>query len=98
MKKEFPPLNRPEEVALRRAAHAWGLAALEMLILGELVRGLENKEIVCTIGRALKTVERYVSRLLIKSRSNTRAMLAARFWAEFGWPGTPASTAPLATR
>ncbi len=91
----FPP-DRPENFILGRAAEAWGLGVLEVRVLGEVARGLDNKEVAQGVGRALKTVERYVSRLLSKSRSSSRAMLVARFWAGFGRCGQCVGEIPLA--
>lgn len=95
MCQSVPPLNKPDDVVLGRAAKAWGLTELEVRVLCEIVCGLGNKDVAEGIGRSVKTVERYATRLFTKSRCSGRSMLAARFWAEFG-SGPVGGAAPLA--
>lgn len=68
---------------LLSAAKKWKLTGRQLDVLTELARGLSNKSIAAELGCAESTVELHVTALLEKSKSESRAMLVAKFWTEF---------------
>jgi DNA-binding NarL/FixJ family response regulator len=67
---------------LQRAAALWRLTRRQREVLGQLARGLSNKEIATSLGCAVSTVELHVSQLFRRSGVQGRAALVARFWSQ----------------
>jgi DNA-binding NarL/FixJ family response regulator len=72
------------------------LTKRERTVLGELCRGLSNKEIALEIGCSVKTVEFHVSNILRKTGTPSRARLVATFSDPMGEP--PLAAAGNTTR
>lgn len=65
---------------LEHARRSWELSDGEAAVLALVARGLTNAAIARETGRAVRTIELYVSRLMAKARVDNRASLIAKVW------------------
>lgn len=65
---------------LEHARRSWELTDGEAAVLALVARGLTNAAIARETGRAVRTIELYVSRLMTKARVDNRASLIAKVW------------------
>jgi DNA-binding CsgD family transcriptional regulator len=68
------------EARIQQATVAWRVTAREREVLRRVVRGDSNKEIALQLQCHEGSVERHVTSLLRKSRSDSRSRLVSRFW------------------
>jgi len=59
---------------------AWRLTKRQREVLELVAVGMSNKAIASRLGCAQVTVELHMTRLLARARSESRAMLVAKFW------------------
>lgn len=77
------PSSPPPAPAARdvRVARKWKLSPRQAEVLALVVRGDGNKEIAAALGIAEATVETHVTAIMRKAGVDTRARLAAKYWA-----------------
>lgn len=76
-----PPAPAPRDKELERK---WKLSPRQAEVLGLVVRGNANKDIAEELGIAEGTVEAHVTAIMRKAGVDTRARLAAKYWAFAG--------------
>lgn len=82
--ERLPP-SRKLRSGLKGATKHWSLTQRETQVLESVLRGLSNKEIAAHVGCSVRTVELHVTSLLVKSGTDSRTSLAARFWLTDSW-------------
>ena len=82
---EGPPPSRKLRSRIANAREHWSLTQREAQVLEAVLRGLANKEIAARAGCSVRTVELHVTSLLVKSGTDSRTALAARFWLTESW-------------
>lgn len=61
-------------------SNLWGFTSREISILRLLIKGMTNKEIASSLSLSIRNVEKYVSRLLSKTKTRNRTELAQLSW------------------
>jgi DNA-binding NarL/FixJ family response regulator len=82
-----PPAPAPRDRELERR---WKLSPRQAEVLGLVVRGNANKDIAAQLEIAEGTVEAHVTAIMRKAGVETRARLAAKYWAAAGEDATKA--------
>lgn len=80
-KNQFPhDINKQSNSSVDNFINIQNFTSGEVIILKLVSQGLMNKEIAAKLNFSIRNVEKYVSRLLIKTNTRNRTELAQFFW------------------